>query len=358
MKIVFSGGGTLGPVTPLIAVIKALRTKRAEAVAEWIGTKDGPEARVVRGAGVPYHAISAGKLRRYFSRRNLVDPFLVLAGLWQAWRLLGRLRPAAVVSAGGFVAVPVVWAAWLRRIPVHVHQQDLRPGLANKLSAPFASSVSVALEKSLADFAGKRPEWTGNPVRPELFSGSRGDAARLFGLEENVPVVLVLGGGTGAAGLNALVRGALPRLTERAFVIHSAGPGKTDPGFDGRPRYRQYALLTSELPQAFAAADLVITRAGMGVLTELAALGLPAIIVPMPGSHQEENAGHFAGRGAGLVLDERAATPDDLARAALALLGDVARLQAMREAMRAMTKGDAAGAVADLILKAARRTDD
>lgn len=354
ISAVFCGGGTLGPVTPLLAVAKEIAAREPGASIAWVGTADGPEARLVAAAGIPFHSVSAGKLRRYFSWSNFTDLLRIVRGFFQAFALLRRLRADVVVSAGGFVAVPVTWAAGLMRIPVHVHQQDVRPGLANKLSLPFAASLSVALERSLADFANRRPTWTGNPVRREILAGSREEAVRTFGLDAAMPTVLVLGGGTGAAGLNALVRGSLPALSAAANVIHVVGTGK-GADLEGAPaRYRQYELLVAELPHAFAAADIVVTRAGMGVLTELAALGKPALIVPMPASHQTDNARAFADAGAGTFLDERSMTPARFAKEVLDLLSDRARRDAMAAAMRRMNRPDATARVADLVLAAVR----
>lgn len=350
--VMFGGGGTLGPVTPLLAVAAEIRAMAPDAKLSWVGTKAGPERSLVDKAGIQFLAISSGKLRRYFSFANIADVFRIKWGFFQAFALLGRMKPDVIVSAGGFVAVPLVWAAGLRRIPVHLHQQDPIAGLANKLSLPFASSVSVALEKSLVDFQSKHPVWTGNPVRPELFAGSRDEARRIFGLEDGVFTVLVLGGGTGAGAVNALVRGSLPMLIAEAQVIHVAGIGKT---YEMKsPRYHQYPLLTTELAHAYAAADLVVTRAGMGTLTELAALGKPALIVPMPGSHQEANARVFTKAGAGMLLDERHTTPTQFALAVLGLLKDGKRLADAAEAMRVMNRPDAAKSVAEIVLSATR----
>lgn len=355
ISAVFCGGGTLGPVTPLLAVAKEIAARSPGARMTWIGTSDGPEARLVGAAGIPFRAVSAGKLRRYFSWSNFTDLFRIGRGFFQSLALLRRLRADVVVSAGGFVAVPVTWAAGLLRVPVHVHQQDVLPGLANRLSLPFASSLSVALESSVADFAGRNPAWTGNPVRAEILAGSRDEAVRLFGLDAAAPTVLVLGGGTGAAGLNALTRGSLPALTATMNVIHVVGKGKGVDLKDAPARYKQHELLVAEMPHAFAAADLVVTRAGMGVLTELAALGKPAVIVPMPASHQAANARVFADAGAGMLLDERVATPERFAQAVLGLLTDPARRDAMVAAMLRMNRPDAAAKVAELVLAAARK---
>lgn len=355
MHILFTGGGTLGPVTPLLAVAHAIKASRPDAKFSWIGTKDGPEAKLVIEAGIDLHAVSAGKLRRYFSLRNATDVFRILRGYSQSRRLLRRLRPDVVVSAGGFVAVPVTWAAGRLGIPVHVHQQDIRPGLANKLSMPYATSVSVAFEKSLADFSGKSPVWTGNPVRPSLFTGSKERARELFALEAGVPTVLIVGGGTGSSALNDLVRQAAPLLVGTVQVLHLTGSGKSTAQGRSLDRYRQIEFLADDMRHAYAAADLVVTRAGMGVLTELAALGIPAVIVPIPGSHQVENAKFFEKAGAALVIDETATFSKVFAETVLTLLADGARRQAMRQAMLGLTKPDAAKAVSGLILALAER---
>ena len=353
IHVVLCGGGTLGSVTPLLAVARAIRARAPSATLTWIGTEDGPEAQLVKEAGIPFHAISAGKLRRYASWRNLIDPLRVMKGFFQATRLLRELKADAVVTAGGYSAVPVVWAAGLAHIFVHVHQQDIRPGLANRLSLSYASSLSVALEASLDAFPGTHPVWTGNPVRPELFSGSRQEAERLFRLERSVPTVLVLGGGTGARGINNLVREALPQLTREAQVLHVTGKGKMIGG--DAVRYRQCEFLTTEMPHAFAVADLVVTRAGMGTLTELAALGLPAIIIPMPNSHQEENAQLFVAKGAGVLLEEENTSSQIFADTVLSLLKNASRLEEIRTAMRSMNRPDAAARIAEMILKTAER---
>jgi UDP-N-acetylglucosamine--N-acetylmuramyl-(pentapeptide) pyrophosphoryl-undecaprenol N-acetylglucosamine transferase len=379
MHITFTGGGTLGPVTPLLAVAAAIKAARPDAKFSWIGTKDGPEAKFVAGAGIDFHAVSSGKLRRYFSLRNVTDVFRILKGYAESRRLLKRLRPDVVVSAGGFVAVPVAWAAGHIGIPVHVHQQDIRPGLANKLSMPHATSVSVAFEKSLADFPGKRPFWTGNPVRPSLFTGSKERAGELFGLEAGVPTILVIGGGTGSSALNGLASQAASIMVRTAQVVHLTGAGKgegkhkkaghcppicvagvppaTKASGEERSldRYRQIEFLADDMRHAYAAADLVVTRAGMGVLTELSALGLPAVIVPIPGSHQVENAAFFEKAGAALVIDEATTFSKVFAESVLALLADDARRGAMRQAMLGLTKPDAAKAVSGLILALAER---
>jgi len=353
-KIVFTGGGTLGSVTPLLAVAAVIRRSEPRAELAWIGTKNGPESRLVREAGIEFRSVSSGKFRRYLSWSNFTDLFRIARGFFEAWTLLGRWRADVVVSAGGFVAVPVVWAAALRRIPVHVHQMDIGPGLANRLSVPFAASVSVSLKRSLADFPRRRTVWTGNPVRQELFSGSADEARRIFGLEPGVPVVLVLGGGTGAIGLNDLIRRAVPLLAPLCQIIHLTGKGKST-GEVRAPRYHEIEFITGEIRHAYAAADLVVTRAGMGVLTELAALGKPTVIVPMPDSHQEENAAFFAAEAGVPVVDERSVGPEGFAAQILMLLRGPERLSTLGAGLARLNRPDAAARLAEIILKAAER---
>lgn len=351
-SIILTGGGSLGPVTPLLAVSEALKTLSPNATVSWIGTEAGPERRLVNEAGLPFFAIASGKLRRYFAWRNLTDVWQIVRGFFQAFALLGRLKADAVVSAGGFVAVPVVWAAWWRRIPVHIHQQDVLAGLANKLSLPVASSVSVALETSLRDFRRKHPTWTGNPVRAELLAGSRERAVSSFAIDTSKPTVLVLGGGTGASGLNDALRAALPAILPHAQVIHSTGLGKSDRSADV-PGYHQFELITVDMQHAFAAADLVVTRAGMGTLTELALLGKPSVIVPMPKSHQLNNAAAFAD--AAIVVDQSRLTPDFFSSVVIALLQDAEKRTALSQAMRKMNPPGADVAIAKVVLAEAER---
>jgi UDP-N-acetylglucosamine--N-acetylmuramyl-(pentapeptide) pyrophosphoryl-undecaprenol N-acetylglucosamine transferase len=322
-----------------------IRRLRPDASFSWIGTKGGVEERLVNEAKMPFNAIAAGKLRRYFSWQNFIEPLTVTRGFFQARRLLQAEGADAVVSAGGFVAVPVAWAAWSLGIPVHVHQQDVIPGLANRLTLPVASSLSVTLEKSVKDFPRHKAAWTGNPVRAEVLAGSRALATSSFGLTLDLPVVLVVGGGTGATGLNRLVWQSLPALTAGAQVMHLAGAGKSDAS-KSSPRYHQFELLTGSMPEALAAADIVVTRAGMGQLSELAALDKPTVIIPMPASHQEANAEAFAAGGGAVVLDQRDTTPETFAATIDVLLRDVEGRAVMAKKMRAMNATDAAERIA------------
>lgn len=352
MKVLLSGGGTLGSVTPLLAVAESLLAKGDAVELLWVGTKDGAERETVERYGIPFRAVTSGRLRRFFTLSNLMTPLLVLKGLLDALVIVRKWRPDVVVSAGGFVAVPVVWAAWCMRVPVHIHQMDWRPGLANRLAAPFARSVSVVFDKSAGDFAPKKVRVTGNPVRREILAGDPSAARERFGLESGIPTVLALGGGTGAMSLNRLVAEAAPDICRRAQIIHLTGKDKSVDLPAAVGRYRQVDFLGDDMGHAFAAADLVITRAGMGTLTELAALGKPAVVVPIPGSHQVENARFFADRGAALYFKEERGD-EDLAEEVVNLLGDSGRLSEMSAAMSDLNDSGAADVVAEAIASSA-----
>jgi len=292
MKVLFTGGFTLGPVTPLLAVSEELRRRDPTTEVFWIGTYSGPERKLIAEYNISFKAICSGKLRRYFSLRNIIDNFHFIAGFFQSLVYLLRNRPDIIISAGGFVSVPVVWAGWLLRIPSLIHQQDVRPGLANELMAPFSKKITVAFEKSIKAFPKKKTKWIGNPVREDIFQNKHDEALEYFDLNKERPVLLVIGGGTGAQGINQLVKETLPELLKFCQVIHVTGIGKAgeERRLDG---YRRFQFLTEGMVHAYDAADLVISRAGMGALTELSALHKPSIIIPMPDSHQEKNAEAF-----------------------------------------------------------------
>lgn len=318
MKLIFAGGGTLGSVTPLLAVIEKIKEKNSKIDILWLGTKGGPEKKIVEEAGIRFRPIFSGKFRRYFSPRNILDFFWIKVAVWQSFFIIIKEKPDLVVSAGGFVAAPVVFASWLWRAPVLIHQQDARAGLANKICAPFATKITVAFEKSLKDFSKSKTFLVGNPARGEILNGSRERGMKNFGLKNNLPVLLVLGGGTGSEFLNRLIKDSLPGLLDICEVIHLTG-GKGNAG--QAAGYHQFEFLSKEMADAYVVADLVISRAGMGVLTELASLGKPAILIPLAG-HQEENAKYFADKSAAIILKEKGLTSERLLGEVEALLKD------------------------------------
>jgi UDP-N-acetylglucosamine--N-acetylmuramyl-(pentapeptide) pyrophosphoryl-undecaprenol N-acetylglucosamine transferase len=337
-----AGGGSGGSATPVLAVGQALRRRDPQVQLLYVGTRDGPEATLAAAQGIPFAGVHAGKLRRYWDLRNFTDPFRVLAGIGESLVLARGFRPTHAFAAGGFGAVAPIMAARLVGARTLIHQQDVEPGLANRLLVPFAQRITVSLESSLVHFPWRRTVVTGNPVRAEILSANPELAYTRLNLERDLPLVLVTGGGTGALGLNRLVAAASPSLVNETQVVHLTGRGRGAPPQTQSPRYRQIEFVVDEMPHLLAAATLVITRAGMGTLTELAALGKPTIVVPMPESHQWANAHAFANVGAVEVADQLTLTPDDLANRVLALLHNAARREQLGQALAHSMPKDAA----------------
>lgn len=302
-KIVLTGGGTAGHVNPHFALIPHLQKSGWEI--HYIGTHDGIERELIE-PHLPYNPISAGKLRRYFDVKNLSDPFRVLKGIAEAYRVLRRIRPRVVFSKGGFVSVPVTVAAWLLRIPVILHESDLTPGLANKLSLPFASELCLTFPDSLKYVKGKGTV-TGTPIRAELLAGQKSEGLRLCGFAEDVPVLLVMGGSQGAGVFNQVIRENLPVLAERYQIIHLCGKGNLDQAVK-HPRYCQVEYAKEELAHLLAAADYALSRAGANAIFELLALAKPHVLVPLSKKasrgDQILNAASFAREGFSLVIQE------------------------------------------------------
>lgn len=309
MKILFSGGGTLGSVVPLVAAWKGLKDAGFQGEILWVGTSYGPEVDFLKTLGIPYHAIPSGKLRRYFSIKNFFDPIFIFFGFLFSLVIILRAKPKLIISAGGFVSVPLVWAGWLLRVPSILHQEDSRAGLANKLMAPCAKRITVSFERSYKYFGPKKSVITGTPVRKDiLFKDSR-KAREYFHLAHDIPTLLILGGGTGANTLNEFVVASLEELVQFCQVIHVHGKGKLKYDIQ-HSRYRAYEFLNAEeLKMAYAASDLVVSRAGMSTLAELAFLEKPTVLVPLPGTHQEENAYEFGRYNACEILNQKELDP-------------------------------------------------
>lgn len=316
-KIVLTGGGTLGHVTPHLSLIPHL--KEAGYEIHYIGTEKGMEADKIRSVpGVTYHAVKSGKLRRYFSWQNFTDPFKVLAGMFQSAALMGKIKPDVVFSKGGFVAVPVVFGAWLNRIPVVCHESDLTPGLANKLCKPFARKIATTFPECAAAL-GPKAEMTGTPLRPELFRGSRAKGLSLLHFDGSKPILMMMGGSSGAQAVNKALREALPQLTDKFDVAHICGKGNLDESLTGAPGYTQVEFLDADLPDALACADLVLSRAGANALCEFQALCKPLLLVPYPkGASRGDqilNAQSLEKRGLCRVLLQENMTADSLTAA-------------------------------------------
>lgn len=330
---------------PNLALVPLLR-KDGWTVA-YVGSEGGIERSLAEEAGLPFHGIPSGKLRRYLDARNFTDPFRVIAGVFKAWSLLGRLRPALVFSKGGFVTVPVVMAARLRGIPVVLHESDMTPGLANRLCIPFAALICTAFEETLAHLPRGKAVHTGTPIRAELFAGDRARGLAFLGFPEDPrPLLLAMGGSLGSRALNLALRKALPGLTGRFRVAHICGKGALDPSLDGRGDYRQFEFVGKDLPDVLAAADFALSRAGANALFELLALQKPHLLVPLPltasRGDQILNARAFADRGYARVLPEEEIRGDRLAAELDALM---AGAEGYREAMRKSPERDGAAAV-------------
>jgi UDP-N-acetylglucosamine--N-acetylmuramyl-(pentapeptide) pyrophosphoryl-undecaprenol N-acetylglucosamine transferase len=369
--VVITGGGTGGHTSTGLAAAAALRARLGEGVEiAWIGSRAGLEATQVPAAGLPYHAIATGKLRRSLALRNVTDLVgRVPAGLVQAWRLLGRLRPDVVLATGGFVAVPAALAAALRGRPVVVHEQVAVPGLANRLVARVAARVAVTFAASAGAFPAAKVVVTGNPVRPALLGGDPARGHARFGFDPALPLVYVTGGAQGAHRINRAVGAALPALLAGAQLVHQCGDNAFDDagwlaGQAGalpavlRARYRIERFVTDALPDLYAAAALVVGRAGAGTVTELAALGRPAVLVPLPGARGDEqtaNARLLVEAGGAVLLPERELTPARLADTVAGLLADPARLARMGAGARTLAVPDAADRLVDLLVGLAAR---
>lgn len=348
MKVILSGGGTIGSVSPLLAVYEELKARQENVEVLWLGTKNGPEKKLVEAYQIKFKDISSGKLRRYFSFQNFIDPFKIIAGFFQSFFLLKKIKPNVVLSAGGFVSVPTAFAAYLLKIPVMIHQQDIRLGLANKLMIPFAKIITVTFEASLKDFPSNKTTVVGNPVRKDVLSGSKEEAYKFFKLEEGLPVVLIMGGGTGAAYINSLVAKSIKELVSFCQVIHLTG-GKVEKVYSD-PRYKAFDFLTGQMKNALAVSDLVVTRAGLSTLTELSALAKPSFIIPMPDSHQEENANEFFKNNAAAVASQKNLSPQSFTAAIKELLENTDDLNQFRRNMPSVIDTTAASKIVDMIL--------
>lgn len=355
--IVFTGGGTAGHVMPNLALAPQLRARGW--TLHYIGSATGPEKGLAEGAGIPFHAVATGKLRRYFSWRNFTDPARVVGGAFQALSLLGKLKPDVVFSKGGFVAVPVVYAARLRGIPVVLHESDLTPGLANRLCLPLCRRVCVSFPETLEHLpASSRAKGalTGSPIRPGLFSGDRAAGLRYLGFTGDKPVLLVMGGSLGAKAVNEALRANLSWILESHQVVHLCGKGwlSTDPAHAQAAGYRQFEFLGAELPDVLAAADLVVSRAGANSLFELLALRKPMLLIPLPGrasrGDQILNAESFALRGLAHVQLQDTLTADSLRSALQQLAADA---PALRRNMEVSDLSHGTDRVLDVILSTA-----
>jgi UDP-N-acetylglucosamine--N-acetylmuramyl-(pentapeptide) pyrophosphoryl-undecaprenol N-acetylglucosamine transferase len=371
LRLAITGGGTGGHVLPALAVVAELRQDGRLADLIWIGSSDGVERSAAEEAGIQFIAIPTGKLRRYFSLRNFTDAARVPLGVLAARRALAAFRPDVVLSTGGFVSVPAVVAA--RGIaPVLAHEQTAILGLANRINARFADVLALSHNQtaSLAARLHNRVVVTGNPVRVGLTTGNRSRGLQRLGFESSLPVVYVTGGARGASPLNQRIAALLPGILDHAQIVHQTGPPSANADASGlsqtreslpqavRHRYHVVEFLRDELPDVYATADLVVGRAGAGTIAELAYVGLPAILVPLPGARGDEqvlNAQVLGDVGAAVVIAQQDATPKRLQAEILALLDDSARRSRMAKSARTVARPDAASRLAEELFSLARQ---
>lgn len=347
-RIVLTGGGTAGHVTPHLALLPHLLAQGYDI--HYIGTEKGIEHGMMESQpGVIYHVVKSGKLRRYFSWQNFTDPFKVIAGSVEAAALIKSLKPDVCFSKGGFVSVPVVAAAWLNHVPVVCHESDLTPGLANKICARFARRIATTFPEC-AQALGPKAKMTGTPLRTELFEGSRARGLALCGLAGVKPVLLMMGGSLGAQSVNKALREALPKLLTWLDIIHICGKGNLDEALRGMTGYCQMEFASKELPDIMAACDLVLSRAGSNALCEFQALQKPMLLVPYPkGASRGDqilNAQSYEKRGLCHVLAQENMTADTLALAIRALSQ---AQEALRKALAQAPAADGTQAVLAMI---------
>ncbi len=304
-RIVLTGGGSAGHVTPNIALIPALKEAGFEIF--YIGSYTGIEKKLIEDFNIPYFGIATGKLRRYFDPKNFTDPFRVLKGFSEAVTLLKRIHPDIIFSKGGFVSVPVVRAAGLLKIPYIVHESDMTPGLANKLSMTGARKICCNFPETMRVLPADKAILTGTPIREELSQGSRQAGKEICGFTDDKPVLMVIGGSLGAQSVNETVRYALPRLLPNFNVVHICGKEKMDNLKLSVPGYKQFEYVKTELKDLFAMADIVVSRAGANSICELLALKKPNILIPLSTKSsrgdQMLNARSFEQQGFSLVID-------------------------------------------------------
>ncbi|WP_018909398.1 UDP-N-acetylglucosamine--N-acetylmuramyl-(pentapeptide) pyrophosphoryl-undecaprenol N-acetylglucosamine transferase [Salinispora arenicola] len=377
LRVIVTGGGTGGHTYPALTTIRTLRARLAEAGAEpdvlWVGVAQGLEARVARQEGLPFRAITTGKLRRSPNRqelwRNVTDAFRIPIGVLQAMATVLRVRPHVVLSTGGYVSVPIGLAAWLARRPLVMHEQTLTLGLANRVLALVASRVLLSHASTLGRLSKRaqaRAVVTGNPVRPDMLAGDPAAGRAAYGLEPDLPLVFVTGGAQGAVQVNTMVAEVLPDVLQRCQVLHQCGEYSlarmrqvaAELPTHLRDRYRVVDYIHGQLPDVLAAADIVVARSGAGTVAELTALGRPAILIPLvptSGDEQRQTARYLAESGAARMLTGPDATGEALRAELLTLLDDAQRRHALAEAARHHGRPHAAAAAVAELIDAARR---
>ncbi len=347
-KILLTGGGTAGHVTPNIALMPLLKERGF--TISYVGSYDGIEKKLIEETGTKYFGISSGKLRRYFDLKNFTDPFRVIKGYGEAKKLMKEEKPDVVFSKGGFVTVPVVMAAHKYKIPVVLHESDMTPGLANRICNPYATKVCCNFPETFEHLPKDKGVLTGQPIRSELFEGDKSKCLAFTGLSGNKPILLVTGGSLGSVAVNNAVRSVLNELLKKYDIIHLCGKNNLDSTLNNIPGYVQYEYIKDELKDMFAAADIIISRAGANTICELLALRKPNILIPLPASQsrgdQILNAASFERQGFSKVLEEESLT-DELLLNAVNEVFD--KKEEYRKTMSSSTQTNAVASIVSLI---------
>ena len=353
-RIILTGGGTAGHVTPNIALLPGLKALGYDI--HYIGSYNGIEKELIEQFGIPYHGISSGKLRRYFSLQNFTDPFRVLKGFGEAKKIIKTLKPDVIFSKGGFVSVPVVVAGKQCHVPTIIHESDMTPGLANKLAIPSASKVCCNFPETLDHLPKEKAVLTGSPIRQELLSGSRQAALEFCGLTPDKPVILIVGGSLGSVIVNNAIREVLPELLKDFQVIHLCGKGKVDESLKDLKGYVQFEYIKNELKDLFALSDIVISRAGANAICEIMALHKPNLLIPLSvkasRGDQILNARSFERQGFSVVLEEEEMNHDSLLFAIQKLYREK---DAYIEAMKQSAQQDSIQTILGLIQEASKK---
>ncbi|MCR1842020.1 undecaprenyldiphospho-muramoylpentapeptide beta-N-acetylglucosaminyltransferase [Murimonas intestini] len=350
-RIILTGGGTAGHVTPNIALIPTLKAHGYDI--HYIGSFDGIEKKLIEELEIPYYGIASGKLRRYFDPKNFTDPFKVVKGYSQAKKLIKKLKPDVIFSKGGFVTVPVVLAAKHCHVPAVIHESDMTPGLANRICIPSATKVCCNFPETLSRIPDGKAVLTGSPIRRELLSGNKLEGLKLCGFTANKPTLLVIGGSQGSAVINDAIRGVLPELQKSFQVIHLCGKGKIDNTLNYLDGYVQFEYIQNELADLFALADVCVSRAGANAICELLALRKPNLLIPLSANasrgDQILNADSFKHQGFSEVLSEEELTP-------ILLMNTINKLYNERNtyiaAMEKSNQGDSIEKIVSLLDKA------
>lgn len=309
-KIIMTGGGTAGHVTPNLALVPRLEKEGFEI--KYIGSKNGIEKGIIEKNNIPYYGISSGKLRRYFDVKNFTDPFKVIKGIFEAKKILKKEKPDVIFSKGGFVTVPVVIAAHMKKIPVVSHESDMTPGLANKLASPFCSKLCVTFRESLKYIKDNKGVLTGSPIREEILNGSKEKGLKYCNFNSDKEVLFIMGGSLGSVVINNAIYDNIDELLKKFNIIHICGKGNINNELSNKEGYKQFEFVDKELPDLMAAADFIISRAGANSIFEFLALKKPTLLIPLSKKasrgDQILNANSFKNEGYALVMEEEEIT--------------------------------------------------